>query len=471
MIKIHRLRMSFFSLIIISLMVSGCSMVSALDVTEPTKMSDEDWVIGMGTGISYNYVTESLADPVSRDVYVLGMINGTDGLGRYITRIHHNGTKLWSIDDPYDDFFTSGLVLGENGSVLYNCFCKNISGTYSSFLRKIDANSGEILENITIRENSTTIIARMEFHPTNPNRLFLSIYSSIELDTIIYDFDLETGTSSWNYTLLPLSEEWTFSIPRSLTYNPDDNNLYYAGYDGNMAFSYGARIYKIEPTESGTRTLYNLTAEHPIMTRMSQVRVLGERIYLLGNNYSGPGDWFQFVQIMDLDFNPIELMQFTDLYIRLNDITVIDDEHFVLGGFHYKAPFQANISELGYTTGLIMLLSSKPTEDTYKTDAVHFFGTFDTSLIATMSYVPNTGELYIGGYSKGIVEGKTLACVAKYSSVYGTMPEPTLGTFIEEILEFFTTPNNWAGIGITAGLVFVLTLIFSLLIKGKKGKK
>ena len=88
-----------------------------------------------------------------------------------------------------------------------------------------------------------------------------------------------------------------------------------------------------------------------------------------------------------------------------------------------------------------------------------------------MSYVPTTGELYVGGYSKGIVEGKTLACVAKYSAVYGTMPEPTVGTFVEEILEFFTTTENWAGIGVTAGLVFVLTLIFSLLIRGNKGKK
>ena len=51
MIKLHRLRMSFFSLIIISLMVSGFAMVSALDVTEPTKISDEDWIVGMGTGI------------------------------------------------------------------------------------------------------------------------------------------------------------------------------------------------------------------------------------------------------------------------------------------------------------------------------------------------------------------------------------------------------------------------------------
>ncbi|MHA1475420.1 MAG: YncE family protein [Promethearchaeota archaeon] len=470
MIKLHRLRLSFFSLIIISLMVSGFAMVSALDVTEPTKMSDEDWVVGMGTGIRYNYVTESLADPISRDVYVSGIINGTDGLGRCITRIHHNGTKLWSIDDPYDSFFTSGLLLGENGTILYNCFSKNISGTYSSFLRKIDANSGEILENITIRENSSTIVVRMEFHPTDSNRLFLSIYSHIELDTIIYDFDLETGTPSWNYTLLPL-DEWTFSIPKCLTYNPEDDNLYYAGYDGNMAFSYGARIYKIEPTDSGTRTLYNLTAEHPIMTRMSKVKVLGERIYLLGDNYSGPGDWFQYLQIMDLDFTPIQLLEFKDQYIRFSDIVVIDDEHLVLGGYHYSATFQANDTDLGYTTGLIMLLSKGPTDDMYKTDAVHFFGKSNTTVIATMSYVPTTGELYVGGYSKGIVEGKTLACVAKYSSIYGTMPEPTEGTVIEELIEFFTTINNWIGIGVTAGLVFVLTLIFSLLIRGKKGKK
>jgi hypothetical protein len=456
-------------------MVSGFAMVSALDVTEPTKISDEDWVVGIGTGKSYNYVTESLADPISRDVYVLGMMNGTDGLGRYITRIHHNGSKLWSIDDSYEDSYISGLVLGENGTVLYNCFSLNISGTYSSFLRKIDANTGEILENITIRENSTTIVARMAFHPTDSNRLFLSIYSHIELDTIIYDFDLESGTSSWNYTLLPL-DSWTFSIPRSLTYSPEDNNLYYAGYDGNMAFSYGGRIYKIEPTESGTRTLYNMTEEHPIMTRMAQVRVLGERIYLLGNNFSGPGDWFQYLQIMDLDFTPLELLEFRDQYIRFNDIVVIDDEHLVLGGFHYDAPFQANDTDLGYTTGLIMLLSNNPTENTYKTDAVHFFGKSNTTIIATMAYVPTTGELYVGGYSKGIVEGKTLACVAKYSSVYGTVPEceePTdeVLPFIEELLEFFTTGDNWAGIGVTAGLVFVLTLILSLIMKGKKGKK
>lgn len=484
MIKIHRLRLSFFSLIIISLMVSGCAMVTALDVTEPMKLSDEDWVVGIGTGISYNYVTESLADPVSRDVFVLGMMNGTDGLGRYITRIHHNGTKAWAIDDPYDDFFTSGLALGENGSILYNCFCRNISGTYSSFLRKIDANSGEILENITIRENSTTIMARMAFHPTDTNRLFLSIYSSIELDTIIYDFDLDSGTQSWNYTLLPLGP-LTFSVPRSLTYNPVDDNLYYAGYDGNMAFSYGGRIYKIEPTESGARTLYNLTEDHPIMTQMSNVRVLGEKIYLLGTNYSGPGDWFPFVQIMDLDFNPIELLFFNDMYMRFSDIAVIDDEHFVLGGYYYDAPFQAN-DTLEYTTGLIMLLSNEPTENTYKTDAVHFFGKNNKTVIATIAYVPNTGELYVGGYSKGITEGKTLACVAKYSSVYGTMPEcqdPTCEdptdedptdeekTFLEELLEFFSTSNNWTGIGITAALAILLTLLPTLLIKGKKGKK
>ena len=82
MIKLHRLRMSVFSLIIISLMVSGFANVSALGVTEPTKLSDEDWVVGIGTGVSYNYVTESLADPISRDVYVLGMMNKTDELGR-----------------------------------------------------------------------------------------------------------------------------------------------------------------------------------------------------------------------------------------------------------------------------------------------------------------------------------------------------------------------------------------------------
>lgn len=472
MTKIQRLRVSIFSLMIISLMVSGCAMVSALDVTEPMKLSDEDWVVGIGTGNSFNWVSESLADPVSRDIYALGQVNGTDGLERFITRIHHNGTKLWAINDSYEDSFISGLVLGENGTFLYNCFSLNISGTFKSFLRKIDANTGEILENITIRENSTTIVARMAFHPTDSNRLFLSIYSSIELDTVIYDFDLESGTSSWNYTLSPLSE-WVFSIPKSLTYNPVDNNLYYAGYDGNMAFSYGGRIYKIEPTELGTRTMYNLTADHPIITQMSNVRVLGEKMYLLGTNYSGPGDWFPFLQIMDLDFNPIELLHFNDLYMRLNDITVIDDKHLVLGGFHYKAPFQANITELGYTTGLIMLLSNSSTENIYKTDAVHFFGKSDTSIIATMSYVPTTGELYVGGYSKGIIEGKTLACVAKYSSVYGTIPElpDEVLPFLDEIIEFFTTGENWAGIGITAGLVFVLTLLFSLLIKGKKGKK
>ena len=286
-------------------------------------------------------MTESLADPVSRDVFAMGEINGTDGLGRYITRIHHNGTKLWAIDDPYDDFFTSGLALGENGTVLYNCFCKNISGTYSSFLRKIDANTGEILENITIRENSTTIVARMAFHPTDSNRLFLSIYSSIELDTIIYDFDLESGTSSWNFTLLALGP-FTASIPKCLTYNPEDSNLYYAGYDGNMAFSYGGRIYKIEPTESGARTLFNLTADHPIMTQMRSVRVLGERIYLMGSNYSGPGDWFQHLQIMDLNFNPIKLLKFDDMNIRIGDLLVIDDEHLVLGGWYYGENFQAN---------------------------------------------------------------------------------------------------------------------------------
>ena len=47
MIKLQRLRLSIFSLIIISLMVSGCAMVSALDVTEPMKFSDEDWFIGI----------------------------------------------------------------------------------------------------------------------------------------------------------------------------------------------------------------------------------------------------------------------------------------------------------------------------------------------------------------------------------------------------------------------------------------
>jgi len=174
---------------------------------------------------------------------------------------------------------------------------------------------------------------------------------------------------------------------------------------------------------------------------------------------------------MDLDFTPIQLLEFKDQYIRFSDIVVIDDEHLVLGGYHYSATFQANDTDLGYTTGLIMLLSKGPTDDMYKTDAVHFFGKSNTTVIATMSYVPTTGELYVGGYSKGIVEGKTLACVAKYSSIYGTMPEPTEGTVIEELIEFFTTINNWIGIGVTAGLVFVLTLIFSLLIKGKKGKK
>ncbi|MHA1720767.1 MAG: hypothetical protein ACTSWX_03035 [Promethearchaeota archaeon] len=481
----YRLNIIIISIIMISLMTSTIANITALDITEPMKISDEDWSVGIGIGIHNNWVLESLADPISRDVFILGYENGTDEMEKFIARVHHNGSLVWSIKDPYENFFASGLALGENSSVLYNCFSKNISGTYSSFLREIDTNTGEILKNITIRENSTTGLARIEVNPTDGNHLFMAIFSYIQPDTVIYDFDLESETISWNYTLLPIAFDMV-SWPKSLKYNPEDGNLYYTGIDASSYFTNGGRIYKIEPSETGTRTMYNITEDHPIITQMNQVRVLKDKIYLLGNNYTfGPSSTAQYLQIFDLNFNPIELLEFNDDNIIFNDMAIIDEKHIILGGFYYNAPFQAN-ETLDFTSGLIMHLSKEKTGNSYKTDSIHFFGKFGTTNIATMSYVSTTGELYIGGYSRSIIENKTLGFVAKFSSVYGTIPEDSESsqgsqesqTFLEQLMNFYTTPLNWLGIGITAALVFILTLLFSLLImggkknkKGKKGKK
>jgi hypothetical protein len=423
----------------------------------PTIFS-EDWTLQVGSSSS-EYVLEVEALENTTGVISMGFVKLDTVNEYYIVRVTENGSILWTYEHLLvtEEAFLAGLFVDEINNRVFSLLTERNSTSYTLFLLVLELTDGTEVLKMHLDDEMTTSIGKFAINPANSSQVFVS-YSHY-FNSHVVACDLSTETIYWQKEITP----YYFNVEIISMYYSASNGKLYLGLQDNKEGFYvekynSSRLMSMIPGSPQLATLEILTFEGNGCLFLSGFHIVDDVLYVLGLQEDIEDSYTYALKIMELDFSESNLLYFHSF--ARNSI--------LMAGELYSSSFLEPGDPVAtrIMVGVVQYLEG---EDLYEFTGSKYYGYSDAStFLRDIAYYDNT--FYMGGSGKLFVAGSFNGFLAKFSNILSdpnyceTETPSETADFLDNFLKTFTSNSNWAGLGATAILSFLIGgLLFSLL--------